>query len=57
MKHNALELRWEWYEERENTWHPSATEAVKDFILWLYWNDNTIMGHKNYPKRRNDAVR
>lgn len=57
LKHNALGLRWDWYEESQNGWHPSATEVIKDFILWVYGNNGEIMGTKSFPERRNNGKR
>jgi len=54
MKHNALQLRWAWYEESQNGWHPSATEAVKDFLLWLYGQGGEVINAKGivFKKRK-----
>ena len=53
-KPNALALRWLWYEDSKNGWHPSATEAVKDFILWLHSEGGEIFCDKfaNHTKRK-----
>lgn len=59
IKHNALQLRFDWYKDASYAWKPCATEAVKDFILWLYGEGGEIACDKlaNHGRRENEKTK